>query len=286
MNLFGRDKQRNTAAVKGRGHVVVVGNEKGGSGKSTTAMHVAIGLMRQGNSVATIDLDSRQGTLGRYINNRQKYIQASKNQMNVPDHYSVDPTPEGESPESGKEKLQLLIEGSMVNHNAVIIDAPGSDTQLSRLAHSYADTLITPINDSLVDFDVLAHVDGQKMEIRAPSHYAEMVWEQKKVRAERDQGSIDWMVVRNRISSLDTHNAREVTRLAVELSKRIGFRVVPGFSERVIFRELFLVGLTILDLKDASGAKALSSSHHAAREEVMTVVNAIGVPAIADRMQA
>jgi len=248
-------------------------------------MHIAVGLMRLGNSVATIDLDARQGTLSRYISNRQKYVQASNNPISLPRHYSVDPIADGASAKAAMEKLRLLIEGAMINHDAVIIDAPGTDSALSRFAHSYADTLITPINDSLVDFDVLAHVDGQKMEILAPSHYAEMVWEQKKIRAERDRGSIDWMVVRNRISSLDTHNAREVNRLVSALAKRIGFRVVPGFSERVIFRELFLVGLTILDLKDAGGAKHLSPSHHAAREEVMTVVNAIGVAANRDNAQ-
>ncbi len=277
--MFEGFKKREAAQQRGRAHIVVVGNEKGGSGKSTTAMHAAVGLMQLGNSVATIDLDARQGTLSRYVSNRKTYAKASKNTVSLPQHYSVEPTEDGVSSDSGKEKLRLLIEGAMINHDAVIIDAPGTDSALSRLAHSYADTLLTPINDSLVDFDVLAHVDGQKMNIMGPSHYAEMVWEQKKIRAERDQGSIDWMVVRNRVSSLDTYNARDVSRLVNDLSKRIGFRVVPGFSERVIFRELFLVGLTILDLKDASGTKSLSASHHAAREEVMTVVNAIGVPA-------
>lgn len=277
--MFEGLKNRQAVHQKGQAHIVVIGNEKGGCGKSTTAMHVAVGLMQLGNSVATIDLDARQGTLSRYISNRKNYVKASKNDVSIPEHYSILPTEDGVSPEVGKEKLRLLIEGAMINHDVVVIDAPGTDSQLSRLAHSYADTLLTPINDSLVDFDVLAHVDGQKMTIVGPSHYAEMVWEQKKIRAERDQGSIDWLVVRNRISSLDTHNAREVSRLLTDLSKRIGFRVAPGFSERMIFRELFLVGLTILDLKDASGAKSLSASHHAARGEVMTVVNAIGVAA-------
>ena len=278
MSFFGGGKKDQSESSNRQAHVVVIGNEKGGSGKSTTAMHMAVGLMNLGNSVATIDLDARQGTLSRYVSNRNKYIQLSKNDIPTPDHYSVDPTPDGESPETDKQKLRLLIEGAMINHDAIVIDAPGSDSQLSRLAHSYADTLITPINDSLVDFDVLAHVDGQEMKIQAPSHYSEMVWEQKKAKAERDQSSFDWMVLRNRISSLDSHNARDVNRLVHELSKRIGFRVVPGLSERVIFRELFLVGLTILDLKDAAGAKALSTSHHTARQEVMSIVNAIGVP--------
>src|SRR6266567_1006192 len=51
-------------------HVIVVGNEKGGSGKTTVAMHIAIALMKAGQRVATIDLDSRQKSLTHYIANR------------------------------------------------------------------------------------------------------------------------------------------------------------------------------------------------------------------------
>ena len=267
----------NHSGTNKRAHVIVIGNEKGGSGKSTTAMHVAVALLKNGHSVATVDVDSRQGTLSRYVANRDSFVASSGKPIETTRHFHVEPVDTNEVGAHQLEKLKYLIEGAWVNHSAIVIDAPGSDSPLSRLAHSYADTLITPINDSLVDFDVLAHVDGAKMNILAPSHYAEMVWDQKKVRAERDGGSIDWIVLRNRISSLDSHNAREVDRLVRELSKRIGFRAVPGLSERVIFRELFLVGLTILDLKDASGAKALSHSHHAARQEVLTISNAIGL---------
>ncbi len=277
MDVFSSLKKKRPKVFNPQAHVIVIGNEKGGSGKSTTAMHVAVCLIAQGNRVATIDLDARQGTFSRYINNRKKYALYAKSTIESPEHYSVQTALDGESSEEGKVKLRLLIEGAMINHDVVVIDTPGSDSPLSRLAHSYADTLITPLNDSLVDFDVLAHVDGQKMEIMGPSHYSEMVWEQKKKKSERDKGTIDWIVVRNRVSSLDNHNAREVSRLVSDLSQRIGFRIVLGFSERVIFRELFLLGLTILDLKDASGAKALSTSHLAARKEVMTIVDAIGV---------
>jgi len=267
----------NGSGADGRAHVIVVGNEKGGSGKSTTAMHVAVALLKDGHSVATIDIDSRQGTFTRYLANRDRFVDSTRNAIEMPRHYPIELPASGQPDDHQLEKLKYLIEGAWVNHSAIVIDTPGNDTAISRLAHSYADTLITPINDSLVDFDVLAHVDGVKMTILAPSHYSEMVWEQKKVRAERDGGSIDWIVLRNRIGSLDTHNAREVDRLVKELSKRIGFRAVPGLSERVIFRELFLVGLTILDLKDAAGVKALSQSHHSARQEVMTIANAVGL---------
>ncbi len=278
---LGKKADSGPAPQSKRAHVVVIGNEKGGSGKSTTAMHMVVALLQQGRRVATIDVDGRQGTLSRYVANREKFAQASGKDIGLPDHFRVDEPVEAADTserETELEKLRLLIEGAMLNHDVIIIDTPGSSSGLARMAHSYADTLVTPINDSLVDFDVLAHVDGTKMDIKGPSHYAEMIWEQKKARADRDGGSIDWIVMRNRLSSLDAHNKREMERLIRELSARIRFRVIPGFGERVIFRELFLVGLTIMDLKDAAGPQSLSASHHSARQEVLTIVNALGLP--------
>ena len=278
---FGKKRGDDGPADSKRAHVIVVGNEKGGSGKSTTAMHLIVALLQQGRSVASIDVDARQGTLSRYIANRAKFVQASGKDLGESQHYIVEiplETANATERDAELERLRLLIEGAMINHDAIVIDTPGSASMVSQLAHSYADTLVTPINDSFVDFDVLAHVDGTAMTIKGPSHYAEMVWEQKKVRADRDGGSIDWIVMRNRLSSLDASNKREVERLIRELSQRIRFRVIPGFGERVIFRELFLVGLTIMDLKDAGGPQALSHSHHAARQEVHAIVDALSLP--------
>lgn len=266
-------------------HVVVVGNEKGGSGKSTAAMHVIIGLLQMGHSVASVDVDSSQGTLTRYLANRLAFVKAAGSDVKSPQHFTVEP-PQGlghderEDEDDGAkaERLKLLLEGGIINHDIVVVDTPGSAGPLSALAHSYADTLITPINDSFVDLDVLAHVDGARMAVMGPSHYAEMVWKQKQVRAQRDGGSIDWIVMRNRLSSLDAHNKRKMDDVLIDLSQRIGVRIVPGFGERVIFRELFLAGLTIMDLKDAIGQQALGPSHLAARQEVLDLIGAIGLP--------
>jgi chromosome partitioning protein len=256
-------------------HIIVVGNEKGGSGKSTTAIHLIIGLLQRGFSVASIDADVRQGTLSRYLANRRTFIKAAGSDIKVPDSYTLTPETEGDGEE---DRMRLLLEGGIINHDIVVVDTPGSAGALSSLAHSYADTLITPINDSFVDLDVLAHVDGARMAVMGPSHYAEMVWTQKKIRAERDGGSIDWIVMRNRLSSLDAHNKRQMEEVLRDLAKRIGVRIVPGLGERVIFRELFLAGLTILDLKDAIGPQALSTSHLAARQEVTDLIDAIRLP--------
>jgi chromosome partitioning protein len=168
-------------------------------------------------------------------------------------------------------------------HDVVVIDTPGNDTPLTRVVHSHADTLITPVNDSFVDLDVLARVEGagdtaiEGLKVIRPSHYAEMVWNARKQRAVRDGGSVDWIVMRNRLSSLDAHNKRRVERVLAELSGRFGFRQLPGFGERVVYRELFPNGLTLLDLGETVGGDPLTLSHVAARQEVRTLVEALRV---------
>lgn len=255
--------------TNGRAHIIVVGNEKGGSGKSTAAMHLVTALMRLGRSVASIDLDVRQGTLSRYVDNRARFSAARERPLPMPEHHRFEP---GEDDES---TLEAVIGGLAARHAAIVIDTPGNDSPLNRLGHSFADTLVTPLNDSFVDLDVLAEVDPETLAIVGPSHYAEMVWQQKMRRAARDGGSVDWIVMRNRLSSLDAHNKREMARLTEVLARRIGFRTVSGFGERVIFRELFLKGLTMLDLGEVLGEEHMTLSHVAARQEVRTLLEAI-----------
>lgn len=263
-------------------HIIVIGNEKGGSGKSTTSMHVTVALMMKGYRVATIDVDGRQGTLSRYIANREIFNKKMGRDYPVPEHYRItghaaDGVTDAELAEES-ERLRLVIEGTGLSHDIVVIDTPGAANKLSFLAHTYADTLVTPMNDSFVDLDGLAHMDGHDLNIKGPSHYSEAIWEAKKEKAARDSSTIDWIVMRNRLSNLDAHNKREVEQAIRELSKRLSFRALPGFSERVIFRELFLVGLTILDLKQAAGGGALSRSHMAARDEVFAIIDGLKLP--------
>ena len=84
----------------------------------------------------------------------------------------------------------------------VVVDTPGHDTFLMRLAHSMADTLITPINDSFLDFDVLATLDPVNFTVAAESHYAKMAREARRQRRKFDGRLTDWIVVRNRLSAL------------------------------------------------------------------------------------
>jgi len=253
--------------------VIVVGNEKGGTGKSTVAMHLIVSLLGLGGSVGSIYLDARQATLTRYIENRRRRIDKG-HALPMSEHEPVPPT---DDPQADAERFLAVLERLRAAHDVVVIDTPGSNHPLSRLGHSFADMLVTPLNDSFIDLDVLAKVDPDSMKITRPSHYSEMVWETKKERALRGQkGAADWFVLRNRLSSLDARNKREMERLLGDLSKRIGFRCIGGLGERVIYRELFLEGLTLLDLGAGSGIE-MSMSHVASRQELRQLIGALGL---------
>lgn len=274
-------------ASSARGHIFVIGNEKGGSGKTTTSMHLMVGLLRLGFRVGSIDIDARQRSLSRYIDNRKTTMTKENVPLPMPSHVVVSKSPfniREEAEEDERERFTRVLAKLLVTCDFVIIDSPGNDTYLSRLAHSFADTVITPINDSFVDLDVLAAVDGMTLKVLKPSIYSEMLWEQKLHRAKRDGGSIDWVVMRNRLSNIDARNKRQISKIMEDLAKRLGFRQAPGFSERVIFRELFLLGLTVFDVVETSKAGTLSMSHLAARQEVRDLLKSLDIPSINARI--
>ncbi len=263
-------------------HVVVLGNEKGGSGKSTTALHIAVALMKAGQRVATIDLDSRQQSFTHYVRNRRNWAERSRVSLEIPTHYCID---RGESISLDVNEAQEFANFSQAiaaiehNHDVVVIDTPGSDTYLMRLAHSMADTLVTPLNDSFIDFDVIGQIDAATFSVTGESHYAEMVREARRQRRMVDGKLTDWIVVRNRLSALSSRNKRLVGEGINELSKRLAFRWVDGFAERVVYREFFPRGLTALDdLDENTLGTRPSLSHITAREEVIALLNALHLP--------
>ncbi len=260
--------------------VITIGNEKGGTGKSTVAVHLAVALLKLGYRVGSIDLDARQGTLSRYLANRGGLTEAIGRTLALPLHRRVERSEASNRSVAQKEEKARLREAfaAMADRQVVVIDTPGGDSYLSRLGHANADMLITPLNDSFFDIDVLAHIDRDKRQVLAPSAYCEMVWEQNKLRVASGRRPIEWIVMRNRLSHIHDHNKGEIAGLLEQLAKRIGFRLAPGFGERVVFRELFLTGLTLLDLPDESANSRHAMSHHRARSEVRELLRVIGVP--------
>lgn len=272
-------------------HVVVIGNEKGGSGKSTATMHIIVALMKTGHKVAAIDLDMRQKSLTRYIENRKNFCAAKNVDMAFPRMPIVAPSAIDSREESRRKETEDFTGtlATLGDCDFVIIDCPGADTHLSRLAHAHADTIVTPLNDSFVDFDLLAKLDPDTNEVVGPSLYSEMVWEARKRRALAGiAGGIDWVVMRNRLSATRANNKRIMGKKLEDLAGRIGFRLARGFGDRVIYRELFPMGLTLLDLGGPEAPIRLSTmSHVTARLEIRSLIATLNLPKpLEDRAEA
>ena len=263
-------------------HIIVVGNEKGGAGKSTVAMHVATALARLGSRVGMIDLDLRQKTTARYLANRRTSMERHGYDLPSPVEGvlpEIDPARLAPGENAHDRRLSQAVATLEPTSDFIVIDCPGSHTRLSQVAHSLADTLITPLNDSFIDFDLLARIDPETSRVIGPSIYAEMVWNARQLRARAGLKPIDWIVLRNRLGAQQMHNKKKVGAALEQLSRRIGFRVAPGFSERVIFRELFPRGLTLLDLKDI-GVDNLNLSNVAARQELRDLIRELQLPGV------
>jgi chromosome partitioning protein len=259
--------------------VIVVGNEKGGAGKSTIAIHMAAALLHAGARVAVLDLDLRQQSMNRFFDNRRKWLEGSGARLPEP------LTPSGPAAE-------ILVRASIEDQVArfedvvgqaaeladfIVVDTPGADTALSRKAHQSADVIITPLNDSFVDFDMLGQVDPVTLELKKPSLYSESVWEARKVRASATRRMTDWIVLRNRLAATEARNRKRLEDRIQALSRRVGFRIGPGLRDRVIYRELFPFGLTIADLGPKVRPVAVSLSHVAARQELRALMQAVGL---------
>jgi chromosome partitioning protein len=248
-------------------HFIVFANEKGGTGKSTTAVHTAVALAATGHRVAALDLDSRQRTMTRYLENRD----ATMRRLNTQLPHASYRVFEGDSVEG----LDLALRELSADADVIVIDTPGRDDPIARAAILKADTLVTPMNDSFVDLDLIGQVHPENYKITRPSFYAELIWNSRTQRAKNTGKSVDWVVLRNRLQHIESHNLRRVGAALDELARRVGFRVIPGLGERVIYRELFPKGLTLLDMKEIG---EVGLGHITARQELREMIAGLGIP--------
>ena len=251
----------------GQPHFIIFANEKGGTGKSTTAVHTAIALAASGHRVGALDLDNRQRTMTRYLENRDATMRRLEKDLPKAAYEVLE-----DHSEAG---LDAAIERLSADADTIVIDTPGRDDAVARAAILKADTLVTPMNDSFVDLDLIGQVHPENFKVTKPSFYAELIWNSRTQRAKSTGQSVDWVVLRNRLQHIDSHNLRRVGAALDELARRVGFRVIPGLGERVIYRELFPKGLTLLDLQQLG---EVGMGHITARQELREMIAGLGIP--------
>jgi chromosome partitioning protein len=251
----------------GQPHFIVFANEKGGTGKSTTAVHTAVALAASGHRVGALDLDGRQRTMTRYLENRDATMRRLEKELPQAAYEVLD--------DHSEDGLSAAI-GRLAEHaDVIVVDTPGRDDPVARSAILKADTLVTPMNDSFVDLDLIGQVHPENYKITRLSFYAELIWNSRTQRAKTTGKSVDWVVLRNRLQHIESHNLKRVGAALDELARRVGFRVIPGLGERVIYRELFPKGLTLLDLQQLGD---VGIGHITARQELREMIAGLGIP--------
>jgi chromosome partitioning protein len=251
----------------GQPHFIVFANEKGGTGKSTTAVHTAIALAASGHRVGALDLDQRQRTMTRYLENRDATMRRLDKQLAYAAYEVLE-----DQTEAG---LEAAIGRLGSEADVIVVDTPGRDDPIARAAILKADTLVTPMNDSFVDLDLIGQVHPENFQVTKPSFYAELIWNSRTQRAKETGKSVDWVVLRNRLQHITSHNLQRVGAALDELARRVGYRVIPGLGERVIYRELFPKGLTLLDLGELG---EVGLGHIAARQELREMIAGLAIP--------
>jgi chromosome partitioning protein len=268
--------------------VIVVGNEKGGAGKSTIAIHTATALLHAGTKVAVLDLDLRQQTTSHFFAHRRAWLDANDAVAPMPIEHPLSADSAALAKATDEEALarfEAAFAQASEEADFVLIDTPGSDTAISRAAHGLADLIVTPMNDSFVDFDMLGIVDPVTLELTRHSLYSETVWNSRKARALKDRKQIDWVVLRNRLAPTEARNRKRLDERVETLSRKVGFRIGPGLRDRVIYRELFPFGLTVADLSPTIRPVAMSLQHVAARQELRALMAALGLSGFSDGEQ-
>lgn len=249
------------------GHIIVFANEKGGVGKSTSAFHTCIALCNAGERVAALDVDLRQLTLHRALWARMESATEYGVKLPGPEQIMLAQQNENEL----EEKLRM----ARIHNSFIIIDVGGHDSPIARRAIFMADTIVTPVNDSFIDLDMLGRIDPRTGEFKTLGNFARLVEHLKEPGLALRPKPLDWVVMQNRSRSLGTKNERKVREALTKIAPVARFRLVPGLRERVTYRELFPMGLTLFDL---DAIPALGRAQPAAREEIWAMLRSLKLP--------
>lgn len=278
MGRYSIDGEGRSGVKAHSARVVVVGNEKGGSGKTTIAMHLAIGLLQRGAAVGAVDLDSHQQSLSRYLDNRQMWCRDNDVALAAPEHRLIEQSSQDSRSAAYQQDLGALQEelaalGSRCD--IILLDCPAGDGSLSRAAHSLADVLITPLNDSFVDLDPLLQFRPGVFQVLALGSYFRMLWEIRNERHRSGCPAFDWIVLRNRLSGLADQNKRNLAHVLGKVAPIMRFHLAEGLGERIIFRQLFQQGLTLFDIDEPKTSILSTHSHQVARSELSVLLDVL-----------
>jgi chromosome partitioning protein len=196
----------------------------------------------------------------------------------IPHHHVIDTAPQDSrtvAEEDERRRLAEAVDDLRSRCDVIVLDCPGGDPPLARSAHQLADCLVTPINDSFVDLDLLLQFRPGSFQVLDLGVYFRLIWQIRNERRKANQDVFDWVVLRNRLSGLADQNKRNLIWVLEKIAPIMRFRLADGLGERIIFRQLFQQGLTVFDIDEPDVGLAPTKSHSAALGELHGLLDAL-----------
>jgi len=236
--------------------VITIGNNKPGAGKTTLAVHVILSLVSYGYRVCAIDIDPDQRSLSHYLENRKRYMNQRGITLPMPTaHATVNQRSLSTaiSNDTHCHHFQDYIHRICQEYDFLVMDTQAFNSFLSRFAHSLANIIITPVNYSLSD------IEGE---------YWSLIERRNDTQNQIHSTPLRWFILRNRYLLVDTPGIRHIYKQFSRLAFSHELIWKDGLQERPLYHELFLRGLSLLDVGEENHGIEVTLPYIAARQEL------------------
>jgi chromosome partitioning protein len=204
--------------------IILIGSNKGGSGKTTVACNLAVAFARDGKDVCIVDAD-KQGSAANWVTERE--AGSREPAITVVQKY---------------DNISKTLESLAEKYEIVIVDVAGRNSREMITAAGVANILICPSQCSQLDLDTLGELQQQLVRIRDLN-------EGLQVYIYQTMATTNVKVMERERNDFEAYLSEYPDLVAL---KSIG-------RYRKIYRDVFADGISVLEADNAAAAEEINS---------------------------